>query len=370
MDIKLLDSLNYEETAKLLRDSYVPQWGVAGTPVWNAGYVEHLDKTFIKSNGAPCVGAFEGGKLVGIGMSAISTWKVAEVGEVKTANICNLGVLPANQRKGIATNMVNELVKAVTGKVDLVYRICNESIFDFLVLSNKCGFEKKINNAFQMGRILGKDMVPKAVKFREYGKIMAQLVKTVAGLPKPEKKIQEGTFRDGTLDDLKGITEILTSYQDTVPLIKIYSESELKNFIENMSILDGEKFSKIFKVWEKDGAVKAFVIGRFEPISYKAGELLMPIITDVGFASDLERKEKTSFMITLILDLKGNEKASGSFATNVASAHLDEKAISKAGYNDDRSTRPLYAKLLNDDLKDWFATNWNKNKRYGILYLR
>ena len=208
MDVKMIDSLNYEEAAKVLLDSYVPQWGVAGTPVWNAGYVEHLDKTFIKPYNGPYVGAYDGDKLVGVGMCAMSNWNVIDVGEVKTALICNLGVLPDYQRKGLATKMVNELENALTGKVDVAYRICNESIVDFKVLET-CGFVKKINNAFQMGRILGKDMVPKAVKFREYGKVMAQLVKTVAGLPKPEKGIAEGTIRDGKINDVNAIASIL-----------------------------------------------------------------------------------------------------------------------------------------------------------------
>ena len=150
MDVKIIDSLNYEEAAKVLVDSYVPQWGVAGTPVWNAGYVEHLDKTFIKPYNGPYVGAYDGDKLVGVGMCAMSNWNVTDLGEVKTALICNLGVLPDYQRKGLATKMVNELMNAVAGKVDVAYRICNESIVDFKVLE-KCGFEKKINNAFQMG---------------------------------------------------------------------------------------------------------------------------------------------------------------------------------------------------------------------------
>ena len=137
-----------------------------------------------------------------------------------------------------------------------------------------------------------------------------------------------------------------------------------------MSLLDGQRFNKLFKVWDVDGTINAFIIGRFEPISYNAGELVMPIVTDVGFAQDLDRKTKTSFMVSFILNIKSDEKAKESFATNVASAHLDEKAISKAGYNDDRSTRPLYAKLLNNDMKDWFDTNWNKNKSYAILYIR
>ncbi len=370
MNVKLLDSLNYEEAAQVLRDSYFPQWILAGSPAWNAEYLKHLDEIFIKPNKAPYIGAFIDDNLIGIGMSAISTWKVEEIGEIKTAFICNLGVMPTYQRKGIATEMVNELVKELTGKVDLVYRICNDSLNDHLVLSNKCSFEKKIDNSYQLARILGKDMVPQASKYRELSKIKTQLIKVVAGLPKPEKTITEGTFRDGTLDDIKSISEIYASYQDSTPLIKIMSESDIKKFIENMALLDGVKFSKIFKVWEKEGLIKAYAIGRCEPINYRAGELTLPVISEVGFSSDLERKEKTTFMNTLILDLKADERCKDSFATNVAYAHLEEKAFDKAGYNNDTTVRPLYAKLLNNDLKEWFTTDWNRYKKYSILYFR
>ncbi|NHI94304.1 MAG: GNAT family N-acetyltransferase [Candidatus Lokiarchaeota archaeon] len=368
MDVKIIDNLNYEETAKVLLESYVPQWGLVGTPNWNASYVEHLDKSYVKPNNGPYVGVFDGDKLIGIGMGAISNWKVAEVGDVKTINICNLGVLPSYQRKGIATSIVEELIKAVTGKVDFAYRICNEGLNDHLVLSNKCGFVKKIDNVNQVAKIMGKDMVSKAVKFRELGKVMAQLIKTVAGLPKEENKIQEGIIRDGSLADMKQIKEIMDKYQENATILKTSSEVELKNIIESMELLDNVKFSKLFRVWEKDGVIQAFVLGRYEPINYNAGEVVMPIVSDVGFASELDRKTRTSFVVSLIYEFK--EKVPEAFGTNIASAHLDEKAIGKAGYNDDRSTRPLFAKLLSEKLKDWFETNWNKNRVYSILYQR
>ena len=367
MEIKLIDSLNYEEAAKILLEAYLKDWGTTGSPTWNAKYLEHLDVGYIKPNNGPIIGAYEGDKLIGLGMGVITNWKVAEIGDIITLNICNVAVLPEHQRKGVATAIVNEIIKVVTGKVDLAYRICNDALHDYEVLENKCGFVKKLDNANQMAKIMGKDMVPQAVKFREYGKVMAQLVKTVAGLPKPENKIQEGSIRDGTLNDIKPIIDILQKYQEEAELMRTFSEKELKAVVESLDLLDNEKFSKIFRVWEKDGTIQAFAIGRYEPINYNAGEVVLPILQTIGFAPDLERKTRTSFLVSLIYEFK--EKAPEAFGTNIANAHLDEKAIGKAGYNDDRSTRPLYAKLLSDKYKDWFDSKW-KFKSYYINYQR
>jgi len=367
MDVKIIDSLNYEGIAKVLLESYLKDWGTTGTPTWNAKYVEHLDIGYLKPNNGPCIGIYEGDKLIGVGMGIISNWKVAEVGDLKTVNISNVGVLTDYQRKGIATVIVNEIIKKVTGKVDLAYRICNDALHDHEVLEHKCGFVKKLDNANQMAKIMGKDVVPQAVKFREYGKVMAQLVKTVAGLPKPENKIQEGSIRDGTLDDIKPIIAILEKYQEEAELMRTFSETELKQVVVSMDLLDNEKFSKIFRVWEKDGVIQAFAIGRYEPINYNAGEVVLPILQTIGFASELDRKTRTSFLVSLIYEFK--EKVPEAFGTNIANAHLDEKAIGKAGYNDDRSTRPLYAKLLSDKYKNWFDSNW-KFKSYYINYQR
>ena len=58
------------------------------------------------------------------------------------------------------------------------------------------------------------------------------------------------------------------------------------------------------------------------------------------------------------------------FGCNVGHAHLDEKIFDKGGFNDDRSTRPLYAKLVNETKKAWFEDDWNKHKVYNIPYQR
>ena len=58
MNVKLIDSLNYEETAKILLESYLKDWGLTGSPTWNANYVEHLDIGYVKPNNGSCVGMY------------------------------------------------------------------------------------------------------------------------------------------------------------------------------------------------------------------------------------------------------------------------------------------------------------------------
>jgi hypothetical protein len=94
MQIKLIDSVDYEKAAKILYESYIPQWQVAGSPEWSPKYIEYLDKAYIKPRDGPCVGAFDGDNLVGIGFGYINDWNVAEVGKVPTMAICYLGVIP------------------------------------------------------------------------------------------------------------------------------------------------------------------------------------------------------------------------------------------------------------------------------------
>ncbi|MDD1777255.1 MAG: GNAT family N-acetyltransferase, partial [Candidatus Helarchaeota archaeon] len=172
MQIELIDRVDYEKVAKILYGSYIPQWLVAGSPEWSPKYIECLDKSYIKPRGGPCVGAFDGDNLVGIGFGYIHDWDVAEIGKVPVMALCYLGVLPQYQRKGIATSIFKKIEETARSKqIEVLYRICNDELADGKVLT-KWGFTEKIENAYQMARILGSDMVNKAATFKEYGAIM------------------------------------------------------------------------------------------------------------------------------------------------------------------------------------------------------
>jgi len=64
MQIEIIDNVDYEKAAKILYESYIPQWGIAGSPEWSAEYIEYLDKTYIKPRAGPYIGAYEGEDLV------------------------------------------------------------------------------------------------------------------------------------------------------------------------------------------------------------------------------------------------------------------------------------------------------------------
>jgi ribosomal protein S18 acetylase RimI-like enzyme len=212
VEIKLLETRDYEKIADILLKSYVPQWQSAGTPVWNASYVEYLDKAYIGPDSI-YVGAYDGDKLIAVGTGYFSDWNVSEVGDVKGLGICNLGVLPDYQRQGIATKIVEKLMdEAKSKKVHLIFRTCNQDLNDYKVLE-KLGFEKKIDNVFQFARIMGKDMADFAAEIKEYGFVMKKMVKVVAGLPDEEKGIEEGKIREGNADDIKKCVEILNKPQ-------------------------------------------------------------------------------------------------------------------------------------------------------------
>lgn len=102
-------------------------------------------------------------------------------------------------------------------------------------------------------------------------------------------------------------------------------------------------------------------------IHWKVGLCPSGIITDTGFASDLDKKDKINFVLSIIFELK--EKAPEAFATNIAVAHHEEKTYDKAGFNNDRSQRPLYAKAVGSEFKEWFESPW-KYKTYYISYQR
>jgi len=367
MQIKLIDSVDYEKAAKILYESYIPQWQVAGSPEWSPKYIEYLDKAYIKPRDGPCVGAFDGDNLVGIGFGYINDWNVAEVGKVPTMAICYLGVIPQYQRKGIAISMIKKLEETASSKkVSVLYRICNDELSDGKVLT-KCGFTEKIDNAYQMARILGSDMVNKAATFKEYGTIMKQLVKTVAGLPKEKPTIEVGAIRDGTVADASACIEVLASYKDSTQILRDWTESEFESQIANANLLAGTPFAPFFRVWDVNGTIKAFVIGRVEFIHWKAGLCPSGVITDTGFASDLDKKDKINFVLSFIFEIK--EKAPEAFGTNVAVAHHEEKTYDKAGFNNDRSRRPLYVKAVGNEFKAWLESQW-KYKMYYISYQR
>lgn len=369
MSVKLLDSINYEETSKVLLESYVPDWGKAGTPVWNPKYLENLDKTYLQPNNGLYVGAFDGNDLIGFGCGFVTNWNVTNVGKIVAMEMCFLGVLPNHQRKGLATSMVNELANAASNKeIDLVYRICNELLHDEPLLE-KCGFTKKMKNVNQSGRLLGSDMLNKAVKFREAGTALKTVMRIVAGMPKESKKLPEGegAIRDGNVNDVKKCVELLNAYKGSTSISRIWTENEFKVFLENKDLL-AKPFKLFFRVLEKDGENKGFAVGRYELIRYNQGDVPAAIIQDVAFASDLSRQVKTGFMVSLLYEFKAN--APEAYGASAAHVHHDEKPFDKAGYNNDRTTRPLLVKLVNNELKSWFEENWNSYKHYYIPYQR
>ncbi|MBD3229241.1 MAG: GNAT family N-acetyltransferase [Candidatus Lokiarchaeota archaeon] len=365
VDIKILKEKNYDKISEILLNSYVPQWGSAGTPVWNPSYVEYLDKAYLGPD-AIYIGAYDEKELIGVGTGYFCTWNVSEAGKIKAIGICNFGILPDYQRKGIATDMVNTLLEEGKSKgAQIAFRTCNEDLNDWKLLE-KIGFEKKINNANQFARIMGKDMADFAADIKDYGAIMKRMVKMVSGLPDEGKGIEEGSIRDGNDGDITKCVEIMNNYSSEAELLPIWTEDEYKRNLDAFSKLE-DPFNAIFKVWDIEGDIKAFAIGRTELIRYTKGDANVNILVDIGFSSDLSRKEKTSFTASLLLLLK--EKYPKSFATNGAHVHLDKKGISKAGFNDDRSNRPVYVKNLSDNLKEWFEDNW-KYKTYYVPYQR
>ncbi|MHA1131418.1 MAG: hypothetical protein ACTSQQ_11495, partial [Candidatus Helarchaeota archaeon] len=137
--------------------------------------------------------------------------------------------------------------------------------------------------------------------------------------------------------------------------------------IINQNLLNKKPFAGIFNVWDVEDSIKAFVAGRFEAIIYNNGIGISAILVHAAFAPDLERKDKTSFIVSVLYKIKSTKP--DTFATNLAVAHHEEKAFDKAGFNNDRSTRPLFVKILDDNLKTWFQTDW-KYKNYCIPYQR
>jgi len=369
MEIKLLDSIDYEVVGKLLHDSYLPQWGEAGSPEWSPKYVEYLDKAYIQPGNGFYVGGFEGSALIGIGVCFLHEWVVSEIGSVPVMCLCNCGVLPEHQKKGIATAIVEKLEKAAKDKgVKLSYRVCNKSLNDHVALS-KVGYIKKLENAFQCARIMGSEMIGKTAQLKGYGRALKLLLKAVAGFPKEKNKVQYGTVREGTEADITACVKLLNAYKDSASISRTWTENEFHSVIGNKDILDGTPFKVFFYVWDVDGEIKAVAVGRYEKIMYSTGTGLPAIIIHTGLASDLLRKDKTSFAVSVLYELKANGSETETFATNLAVAHHEEKAYDKAGFNNDRSTRPLYVKALSDELNEWLQAEW-KYKNYLIPYQR
>lgn len=368
MDVKIIETIDYESTAEVLLESYVSQWGIAGTPEWNPKYVEYLDKTYIKPNNGLCVGAFEGQQLVGVGFGFIHNWYVSEpaLGVISVMGLCNLGVRPAFQRKGIATAIVKKLEEQAAAKnVKLSYRICNQDLNDHKVLK-QLGYTMKMDNIYQFGRVMGKEMIDLTVKLREMGAGMKLLLKAVAGLPKGKDKLQAGIIREGNDADVEACVSILNSYKNMAGITRVWTEDEFKVLLSYKSLLI-PPFEAFFYVWDMAGTIKGFVAGRFESIRYNKGTGLSAITIQNGFVQEVDRKDKTSFIVSFLYAVR--EKHPETFACNLALGHHEEKAFDKAGFNNDRSTRPLFVKLLTDELKDWLETAW-KYKNYMIPYQR
>ncbi|MHA1279156.1 MAG: GNAT family N-acetyltransferase [Candidatus Helarchaeota archaeon] len=367
MDLRILDSIDYDVTAKLLYESYAKQWGTAGFPEWHSKYLEYLDKAYIQPRNGLCVGAYDGNALIGIGFGFINDWHVADLGKISTMAVCNFGIHPTHQRKGIATAMVELLEHEAEQKnIQLIYRICNQDLNDHLAFA-KAGYTKKLDNIYQMARIMGKEMIDTTAQLKGYSKGMKLLLRAVAGFPKKTKQIAFGEIREGVASDIDACVQLLNSYKDSLEMTQIWDQNEFNNVIINQNLLNKKPFAGIFNVWDVEDSIKAFVAGRFEAIIYNNGIGISAILVHAAFAPDLERKDKTSFIVSVLYKIKSTKP--DTFATNLAVAHHEEKAFDKAGFNNDRSTRPLFVKILDDNLKTWFQTDW-KYKNYCIPYQR
>ncbi len=366
MDVRILDSINYEQTALILRESHFPQWGAIGSPNWNANYIEYLDNTYMKPLDSPCVGAFIENELIGIGFGFINNWAVQDFGVISTMNICNFGVLPRYQRRGIATSMVNALVdEASQRKINLMYRICREELQDHRVLA-KCGFIKKMNNIHHLVRIMGTDMINRLAFLKGMNKAMQLLLRIVSGMPKLENGIQSGIINDVDLKSVGEYVEILNEYGKTTSISRVWSIEEFQPLLTHKNALHSP-FNAFLYAWELEGTLKAFIAGRKESIKFQNGIGNAVGIIETGFANDLDQKDKTRFIISSLFKLK--ESVPDGFGINLVVGHHEKKAFEKAGFTNDRSTRPLYVKVLTDDLQEWFCIDWNY-RTYYIPYQR
>ncbi len=366
MDIQILGSINHEQVARILRESHFPQWGAIGSPDWNANYVKYLDETCMKPLDSPFVGAFMENELVGIGFGFINHWSVQDLGPISAMNICNFGVLPHYQRKGIAASMVNALVdEASRRNINIIYRICRDELQDHRVLA-KCGFIKKLNNVHHLVRIMGTDMIERLAFLKGMNKAMQMVLRVVAGMPKLEDGIQTGTINDAILNDNKECVNILNKYKQASNISREWSEEQFQPLLTYKDELS-PPFNAFFYVWEINGTIKAFMAGRKESIQFQNGLGNAIGIIETGFADDLDRKDKTRFITSCLFKLK--KLAPDGFGINLVVAHHEKKAYEKAGFTNDRSSRPLYIKVLTDNLQEWFHTEW-KYKSYYIPYQR
>jgi len=159
---------------------------------------------------------------------------------------------------------------------------------------------------------------------------------------------------------------IINAYKSSSSITRKWTKDEFKQLIINKDLL-AAPFRAFLFVWEVEGRVRAFLAGRVESIQFKNGIGSAVGIIDTGFSTDLTRQDKTSFIISNLFQLK--DLIPNGFGINLVVAHHEKKAFDKAGFTDDRSSRPLYIRVLSDDLQDWLETKWNF-KAYYIPYQR
>ena len=100
---------------------------------------------------------------------------------------------------------------------------------------------------------------------------------------KEKNKIERGIIRDGSESDVSACVNILNAYEASTSITQIWTELEFKSIISNKGLLDDTPFSVFFYVWDVDGEIKGFVLGRYEVIVYGAGKGLSAIIIHTGF---------------------------------------------------------------------------------------
>lgn len=365
-EVKIIqDPLPHAKISDLYKKTYVVAYFESGANDWQSvKYTEwyfgafHHDKRFFYS-------AWIGDRLIATLLGTPTTLKIANEVEIKAISLGLAATDPEFQRQGVQKTLLGRLLEdARTTGIDFVYSFPEKGYGGNELLKKHFKFQRYMKNQQHYIKVMG-DYGRKILQdYRGLNMVLAKLLKLYAGIP--EDKLQGGSIRIGTLDDIPEVTKIMNSYQERMEISQIWTETHLRELVEGTARLDdllGDPCHFYWKIWERDGKILGSLLFRTEMIHFKNGSAPVALLNETCFHQETTPEERTDLIATIVRWVR--DEMPTVFTVQTTQPQYELKAYKSLKFIDDTSTY----EFLGLPLTEKGETAINKYPKYKDIYM-
>ena len=366
-EVKVLsDPLPYDKIGKLFQSTYIEPYYDTGGLDWSEKYAEwfipafYPDKTFFYST-------WVGGDLVATLFSNPADLVLDNTVELKALSLSLAATHPDHRKQGLQKKMIKEsITKAKASGFDIVYGMPEKKKGGALL---KKYFEFTCFQKKDKHRV--KPMEEYGVKVFKEKRGMNPLIAKLAGIYAkiPQDKIEGGTIRNGTDDDIDEVLAIYNAYRKWLPISRNLSkprlEYEIKNYFNKVGTL-GSHFRAEWKVWERENVIVATLLIRYESAVFKNGRAPVALFWNLGYKEGLPIEEKKAFLAGVLQYIQKTYPEVAICQTTMAENEI--KVYDALKFADDLTNYELWALPLT--AKGEEINRYPKYKDFFIPYYR